>query len=169
MTNKYYGEHVNCIPYILHWRATEPKIEKYVFIAFYCLFLLNQPYRRGSWSLSKTNIISYHQDNPCKLMHTSIDHYPSNHEDIHHINLNLSGISCNLHNESHTNEDIFQRDTNFKKFKKMKDILKIASHGALPTSVIGNIAMANHGEVWDFNYFDKKFDMIASNIKLLYS
>ena len=56
---------------------------------------------------------------------------------------------------------------NFKKFKKLKDILKIASHGSLPTSVIGDIAMADHGEVWSFNYFDNKFDMIASNLKLL--
>ena len=56
---------------------------------------------------------------------------------------------------------------NFKKFKKLKDILKIASHGSLPTSIIGDIAMADHGEVWSFNYFDTKFDMIASNLKLL--
>ena len=56
---------------------------------------------------------------------------------------------------------------NFKKFKKLKDILKIASHGSLPISVIGDIAMADHGEVWSFNYFDNKFDMIASNLKLL--
>ena len=27
--------------------------------------------------------------------------------------------------------------------------------------------MADHGEVWSFNYFDNKFDMIASNLKLL--
>ena len=55
----------------------------------------------------------------------------------------------------------------FKKFKRMKDLLKIASHGALPTSVIGDIAMPDHGNVWSFNYFDNKFDMIASNLKLL--
>ena len=55
----------------------------------------------------------------------------------------------------------------FKKFKRMKDILKIASHGALPTSVIGDIAMPDHGNVWNFHYFDNKFDMIASNLKLL--
>ena len=56
---------------------------------------------------------------------------------------------------------------NFKKFKKMKDILKIATHGALPTSVIGDIALADHGDVWNFKYFDNKFDAIASNLKLL--
>ena len=55
----------------------------------------------------------------------------------------------------------------FKKFKRMKELLKIASHGALPTSVIGDIAMPDHGNVWSFNYFDNKFDMIASNLKLL--
>ena len=55
----------------------------------------------------------------------------------------------------------------YKKFKKLKDILKIASHGSLPTSVIGDIAKVGHGEVWNFEYFDSKFDMIASNLKLL--
>ena len=58
---------------------------------------------------------------------------------------------------------------NFRKFKKMKDILKIASHEALPTSVIGQIALANHGDVRNFDYFHNKFDMIASNLKLLES
>jgi len=27
--------------------------------------------------------------------------------------------------------------------------------------------MPDHGDVWNFNYFDNKFDMIASNLKLL--
>ena len=56
---------------------------------------------------------------------------------------------------------------NFKKFKRMKDLLEITSHGALPTSVIGDIAMPNHGNVRSFNYFDNKFDMITSSLKLL--
>ena len=100
-------------------------------------------------------------------MHTSIDHYAASHEEVHHINPNLSSISRNMHNQSYTNEDIFQRDKNFKKFKRMKDILKIASHGALPTSVIGDIAMPDHGNVWNFNYFDNKFAINAFDLILI--
>ena len=49
----------------------------------------------------------------------------------------------------------------------MNYLLEIASHKALPTSVIGDIARPDHENVWSFNYFDNKFDMIASNLKLL--
>ena len=43
-------------------------------------------------------------------MRTSINHYSSNHEDISNTNPNLCANYYNMHNKSHTNENIFKRD-----------------------------------------------------------
>ena len=49
----------------------------------------------------------------------------------------------------------------FANFKKMKKMLKTVSTGMMAKSIIDEIGGASHGQDWNFEYFDHKFQLIG--------